>query len=147
MRAVCWYRKQDVRVETVEDPRIINPRDAIVRVTSTSICGSDLHIYNGWVATMKKGDILGHEFMGEVMAIGPEVNNLQVGDRVVVPFPISCGQCYYCRNEMWSLCTTQQRLDGRDRLWLQPGQHLRVLSSGRGYAGGQAGTCACPSPT
>ncbi|MGI6206997.1 MAG: zinc-dependent alcohol dehydrogenase [Anaerolineae bacterium] len=140
MRAVCWYGKQDVRVETVEDPRIINPRDAIVRVTSTSICGSDLHIYNGWVATMKKGDILGHEFMGEVMAIGPEVNNLQVGDRVVVPFPISCGQCYYCRNEMWSLCD-----NSNPNAWMaeiaygsSPAGIFGYSHLVGGYAGGQA---------
>src|SRR5712671_2974520 len=96
MKAVCWYDKNDVRVQTVPDPEILNPRDAIVRITSTAICGSDLHLYNGYVPTMKRGDVLGHEFMGEVVEVGRGVNNLNVGDRVVVPFPIACGSCNAC---------------------------------------------------
>ncbi len=104
MRAVCWNGKTDVRVETVPDPEILNPRDAIVKITSTAICGSDLHLYNGYMPTMKKGDILGHEFMGEVVEVGREVKNLKVGDRVVVPFTISCGQCFFCKKELFSLC-------------------------------------------
>jgi threonine dehydrogenase-like Zn-dependent dehydrogenase len=89
MKANCWYGKNDLRVEEVPDPEILNPRDAIVQITSTAICGSDLHLYNGFVPTMEKGDILGHEFMGEVVEVGDGVKNLKAGDRVVVPFPIS----------------------------------------------------------
>src|ERR687885_967924 len=104
MKAVCWQGTKDVRVETVPDPKIINRRDAIVRITSTAICGSDLHLYNGFIPTMESGDILGHEFMGEVMEVGRGVSNLQVGDRVVVPFPIACGNCNACKAEAYSLC-------------------------------------------
>jgi len=104
MKAVCWWGKNEVRVENVPDPKILNPHDAIVRVTLTAICGSDLHLYDGYVPTMMRGDILGHEFMGEVVELGSEVKNLTVGDRVVVPFPIGCGRCFFCRNDPWSLC-------------------------------------------
>src|SRR5205807_8020981 len=104
MKAVCWYGKHDVRVETVPDPQILNPRDVIVRVTSTAICGSDLHLYDGVIPTMMEGDILGHEFMGEVVEVGPEVQNLSLGDRVVVPFTIACGHCLFCQKQLWSLC-------------------------------------------
>jgi threonine dehydrogenase-like Zn-dependent dehydrogenase len=104
MKAVRWHGKQDIRVDEVPEPQIVNPRDAIVRVTRTAICGSDLHLYGGFIPTMKKGDILGHEFMGEIIDVGSEVKQLSVGDRVVVPFNISCGQCYFCKNEQFSLC-------------------------------------------
>jgi threonine dehydrogenase-like Zn-dependent dehydrogenase len=104
MKAVCWYGKRDVRVQEVPDPKILNPRDAIVRITSTAICGSDLHLYNGFIPTMQKGDILGHEFMGEVVDVGRDVKTLSIGDRVVVPFAIACGQCFFCRRTLWSLC-------------------------------------------
>lgn len=104
MKAVCWYGTKDVRVESVADPRILNPHDAVVRVTLTAICGSDLHLYNGYNPTMGKGDILGHEFMGEVVETGSAVTSLRPGDRVVVPFAIACGQCFYCRRQLWSLC-------------------------------------------
>ena len=104
MRAVCWNGKHDVRVERVVDPEIINPRDAIVRVTLTAICGSDLHLYDGAIPTMKSGDVLGHEFAGEVVEVGSEVSNLETGDRVVVPFTISCGGCFFCKRRLWSLC-------------------------------------------
>jgi threonine dehydrogenase-like Zn-dependent dehydrogenase len=104
MKAVCWHATEDVRVEQVPDPQILRPRDAIVRVTSTAICGSDLHLYDGYIPTMKSGDILGHEFMGEVVEVGPDVKKLRVGDRVVVPFAIGCGQCWYCQHDYWSLC-------------------------------------------
>lgn len=95
---------QDVQVQTVPDPQILNRSDAIVKVTSTAICGSDLHLYNGFVQPMMKGDVLGHEFMGEVVEVGPNVRNLSVGDRVVVPFAIACGQCWQCQHDNWSLC-------------------------------------------
>ncbi|QDV38530.1 zinc-dependent alcohol dehydrogenase [Tautonia plasticadhaerens] len=109
MKALCWYGKQDVRVVNVPDPKILNPRDAIIRVTSTAICGSDLHLYDGYIPTMQPGDILGHEFMGEVVELGPGVNanggpKLGVGDRVVVPFPIACGRCSFCKGDQFSLC-------------------------------------------
>ena len=104
MKANCWMGKRSVEVADVPDPKILNARDAIVRVTSTAICGSDLHLYNGFVKPMKKGDILGHEFMGEVVELGRGVKNLAVGDRVVVPFTIACGDCWHCQHEMWSLC-------------------------------------------
>ena len=91
MKANCWEGRNSVAVEDVPDPKILNDRDAIVRVTSTAICGSDLHLYDGYIPTMKRGDILGHEFMGEVVDVGKRVGNLDVGDRVVVPFPIAFG--------------------------------------------------------
>lgn len=104
MKAVCWYGAHNVRVENTPDPGIINPRDAIVRVQATTICGSDLHLYDGYIPTMEPGDIIGHEFMGEVVEVGKEITNLQKGDRVVVPSVIACGRCYYCQHNLWSLC-------------------------------------------
>jgi threonine dehydrogenase-like Zn-dependent dehydrogenase len=104
MKAVRWYGKQDIRVDDVPEPQIVNPRDAIVRVTRTAICGSDLHLYGGFIPTMKRGDILGHEFMGEIVDVGRAITDLRVGDRVVVPFNISCGACYFCQGEQFSLC-------------------------------------------
>jgi threonine dehydrogenase-like Zn-dependent dehydrogenase len=140
MRANCWYGKRDVRVETVPDPQIINASDAIVRVTSTAICGSDLHLYNGLIPSMQKGDVLGHEFMGEVMEIGPAVKTLKVGDRVVVPFPIACGVCAMCTRELYSLCENSnpnawmaEKLWGHSPAGLFGYSHLLG-----GYSGGQA---------
>src|SRR5689334_23128672 len=104
MKAVCWCGTKSVQVDQVPDPRILNPRDAVVRVTLTAICGSDLHLFDGFIPTMEKGDVLGHEFMGEVVEVGPGVKNLKRGDRVVVPFTISCGGCFFCRRQLWSLC-------------------------------------------
>jgi threonine dehydrogenase-like Zn-dependent dehydrogenase len=104
MKAVCWQGAYDVRVETVPDPKILNPRDAIIQITSTAICGSDLHIYDGYIPTMQPGDIIGHEFMGEVVEVGSGVSNLKIGDRVVVPSTIGCGHCHYCKHDQWSLC-------------------------------------------
>jgi threonine dehydrogenase-like Zn-dependent dehydrogenase len=140
MRALCWNGKNDVRVETVPDPQILNDRDAIIRITSTAICGSDLHLYDGYVPTMKKGDILGHEFMGEVVELGKGVKNLQVGDRVVVPFTIACGNCFYCQKELWSLCDNSnpnaviaEKMMGHSPSGLFGYSHMTG-----GYAGGQA---------
>jgi threonine dehydrogenase-like Zn-dependent dehydrogenase len=104
MKAICWYGKKDVRVENVAEPKLLTKRDAIVKTTLTAICGSDLHLYHGVIPTMEQGDILGHEFMGEVVEVGTEVPNLKKGDRVVVPFCIACGNCFFCRNTMTSLC-------------------------------------------
>jgi threonine dehydrogenase-like Zn-dependent dehydrogenase len=140
MRANCWYGKEDVRVDNVPDPKILNPRDCIVRITSTAICGSDVHLYDGYVPTMIAGDILGHEFMGEVVEVGSAVKNLAVGDRVVVPFPIACGHCFFCEREEYSLCENSnpnalmaEKLWGHSPCGIFGYSHLTG-----GYAGGQA---------
>lgn len=104
MRAVVWEGKHNVQVHQVPDPEIVNPRDAIVKVTLTAICGSDLHLYNGFIPTMESGDVLGHEFMGEVVEVGSDIKNLAKGDWVVVPFAIACGRCFFCQRDLWSLC-------------------------------------------
>lgn len=106
MKALCWHGKGDVRVDTVPDPKIGHPRDAIVKVTATAICGSDLHLFGGFMPTMKSGDVLGHEFMGEVVDVGSGNRKLRPGDRVVVPFTISCGDCFFCQKGLFSLCDT-----------------------------------------
>jgi threonine dehydrogenase-like Zn-dependent dehydrogenase len=140
VRANCWYGKKDVRVEQVPDPKILNRRDAIVKITSTAICGSDLHLYNGFIPTMMKGDILGHEFMGEIVEVGPDVKNRKVGDRVVVSFPISCGNCFFCQQQMFSLCENSnpnawmaEQMFGHSPCGIFGYSHLTG-----GYAGGQA---------
>ena len=106
MKALCWHGQGDVRIDSVPDPKIKHPRDAIIRITTTAICGSDLHLYNGFVPTMHQGDILGHEPMGEIMEVGSDVQQLRPGDRVVVPFTISCGECFFCKKSLFSLCDT-----------------------------------------
>src|SRR6201991_4037034 len=106
MKALCWHGKSDVRVDSVPDPKIEQPRDAIIKITSSGICGSDLHLFNGFMPTMESGDILGHEPMGEVVEVGPAVKNLKSGDRVVVPFTIACGDCYFCKKQLYSCCDT-----------------------------------------
>ncbi|HEY5946546.1 MAG TPA: zinc-dependent alcohol dehydrogenase [Kofleriaceae bacterium] len=132
--------KQKLSVERVPDPRILNKRDAIIKITSTAICGSDLHLYNGFIPTVEKGDVLGHEFMGEVVEVGPEVKNLKVGDRVVVPFPIACGACGACKSEMYSLCE-----NSNPNAWLaekmmghSPAGVFGYSHMLGGFAGGQA---------
>ncbi|WP_049925074.1 zinc-dependent alcohol dehydrogenase [Halopiger goleimassiliensis] len=104
MKALTWHGEKDVRVEEVPDPEIVDPTDAIVEITATAICGSDLHLYNGYMPGMREGDVIGHEPMGEVVEVGEEVDRLEVGDRVVVPFTISCGSCWFCQEELYSLC-------------------------------------------
>jgi threonine dehydrogenase-like Zn-dependent dehydrogenase len=105
MKALCWHGKGDVRIDTVPDPKIENPRDAIVRVTRTAICGSDLHLLDGYMPTMEKGDVLGHEFMGEVVEVGGEAaGRLKKGDRVVVPFTMACGSCFFCQKQFYASC-------------------------------------------
>jgi threonine dehydrogenase-like Zn-dependent dehydrogenase len=140
MKATCWYGQQDLRVEEVPDPKILNARDAIVKITSTAICGSDLHLYNGYVPTMKKGDILGHEFMGEVVEVGSGVSNLKVGDRVVVPFPIACGGCFSCDRKLFSLCeNSNPNAWMAETLWgHSPAGLFGYSHMLGGYAGGQA---------
>jgi threonine dehydrogenase-like Zn-dependent dehydrogenase len=140
MKAVCWQGSKKVTVETVPDPKILNPRDAIIKVTTTAICGSDLHIYDGFIPTMEQGDILGHEFMGEVVEIGSEVKRVKIGDRVVVPFPISCGSCFFCQRDLWSLCDNTnpnawiaERIMGHSPAGIFGYSHMLG-----GYAGGQA---------
>jgi threonine dehydrogenase-like Zn-dependent dehydrogenase len=140
MKAVRYYGAQDVRVETVPDPQIVNPRDAIIKITSTAICGSDLHIYGGMIPTMKAGDILGHEFMGEVVEVGSRDHKLKIGDRVVVPFTIACGNCYFCKQHLWSLCDNSnpnawmlEKLAGYSGSGLFGYSHMYG-----GYPGGQA---------
>jgi threonine dehydrogenase-like Zn-dependent dehydrogenase len=140
MKANCWYGKNTVRVEQVADPKILNPRDAIVKITSTAICGSDLHLYNGYIPTMEEGDILGHEFMGEVVEVGSMVNNLRVGDRVVVPFPIACGNCSSCQRRLFSLCeNSNPNAWMAEKLWgHSPAGIFGYSHMLGGYAGGQA---------
>ncbi|HLH01467.1 MAG TPA: zinc-dependent alcohol dehydrogenase [Bryobacteraceae bacterium] len=140
MKANCWMGKRDVRVETVPDPKILNPRDAIVKITSTAICGSDLHLYNGYIPSMESGDILGHEFMGEVVEVGSGVKNLQKGDRVVVPFAIACGDCFMCKRQLYSVCeNSNPNAWMQERLWGHGGAGLFGYSHMcGGYAGGQA---------
>ncbi len=140
MKAVCWQGKHHVSVETVPDPKILNPRDAIIKVTSTAICGSDLHLYDGYMPAMLPGDILGHEFMGEVVEVGRGVSNLRRGDRVVVPFNIACGGCYFCKKALWSACDNSnpntaitEAAYGRGASGLFGYTHMMG-----GYAGGQA---------
>jgi threonine dehydrogenase-like Zn-dependent dehydrogenase len=140
VKALCWHGKEKLRVESVADPRVLNPGDAIVRITRSAICGSDLHLYDGYIPTMEPGDILGHEFMGEVVEVGPEVKKLKTGDRVVVPFTIACGQCYFCKEQLWSLCDNSnpnawiaEKMFGFSPSGLYGYSHMLG-----GYAGGQA---------
>jgi threonine dehydrogenase-like Zn-dependent dehydrogenase len=140
MKAVCWCGAKDIRVERVPDPKLINPRDAIIRVTTTCICGSDLHLYGGSIPTMQAGDILGHEFMGVVEEVGKSVTNLKRGDRVVVPFTIACGRCFFCKKQLWSLCDNSNPNAGMaESLYGYSGSGLFGYSHlFGGYAGGQA---------
>ncbi len=140
MKAVCWFGKHDVRVESVPDPTILNSRDAIIKITTTAICGSDLHLYNGYIPTMQAGDILGHEFMGEVVETGNGVTNLKKGDRVVVPFTIACGNCFYCKRDLWSACdNSNPKPETAETLYGYSGSGLFGYSHMMGgFAGGQA---------
>ena len=140
MKAICWFGKNDIRVEDVPEPRILDSRDAIVKITSTAICGSDLHLMDGYMPTMERGDILGHEPMGEVVEVGPSVGNLKVGDRVVVPFTISCGQCFFCKKGLYSCCDNSnpnaavaRQIMGHSSTGMFGYSHLTG-----GFAGGQA---------
>lgn len=140
MRATCWMGRNSVEVVEVPDPRILSARDAIVKITSTAICGSDLHLYDGYVPEMKRGDVVGHEFMGEVVELGKGVGNLRVGDRVVVPFPIACGACFQCQRDMYSLCENSNPNAGMaEKLWGHaPAGIFGYSHLTGGYAGGQA---------
>lgn len=140
MRATCWNGTRQIDVERVPDPTILNASDAIVKITSTAICGSDLHLYNGFIPSMKRGDVMGHEFMGEVVEVGKGVQSLRVGDRVVVPFPIACGHCAQCEREMYSLCeNSNPNAWMAEKLWgYSPCGIFGYSHMLGGYAGGQA---------
>jgi len=141
VKAITWHGKHDVRCETVDDPEILNPRDAIIRITSTAICGSDLHLYDGFIPTMKAGDVLGHEFMGEVVETGAG-STLKRGQRVVVPFTISCGKCYHCEKHQYSGCENGNPADNQDIARAGMGQPMGAAFGYShmtgGYSGGQA---------
>jgi threonine dehydrogenase-like Zn-dependent dehydrogenase len=146
VKATVYSGRNSVEVQEVPDPQILNSRDAIVQITSTAICGSDLHLYDGYVPMVKKGDVFGHEFMGEVTDVGPDVENLKPGDRVVVPFPIACGACNACQAQLYSLCENSNPNAGRaEKLW---GHSIagvfgysHILG---GYPGGQAEAARVP---
>jgi threonine dehydrogenase-like Zn-dependent dehydrogenase len=142
MRALTWHGKHDVRVDTVADPQIVNPRDAIIKITSTAICGSDLHLYDHTIPTMKAGDVLGHEFMGEVVEVGPGNSKLKVGQRVVVPFVIACGQCYFCKQQQFAACDNSNPAETADMSEFLYGYPMTGAFGYShltgGYAGGQA---------
>src|SRR5438128_5285985 len=140
MKALCWMGTSKVEVHNVSDPTILNPHDAIIKITRTAICGSDLHLFDGFIPTMEEGDILGHEFMGIVEEVGKEVNNLQRGDRVVVPFTIACGKCEFCKKKIWSACdNTNPNAHLMEAAYGYSGSGLFGYSHMMGgYAGGQA---------
>src|ERR1700754_2646206 len=140
MRANVWSGRNTVQVDNVPDPKILNDRDAIVKITLTAICGSDLHLYDGFIPTMKRGDILGHEFMGEAVELGSPSHSLKVGDRVVLPFTIACGRCFFCERDLWAACDNSnpnawmvEKLYGYSPSGLFGYSHMLG-----GYAGGQA---------
>jgi threonine dehydrogenase-like Zn-dependent dehydrogenase len=146
MKANVWEGRNDVQIENVPDPKILNRDDAIVQITSTAICGSDLHLYDGFIPTMKRGDILGHEFMGRVTDVGPDVERLKVGDRVVVPFPIACGKCNMCAAQLWSCCENsnpnaglEEKVLGKPIAGIYGYSHMMG-----GFAGGQAEAARVP---
>ena len=140
MKALCWHGKGDVRIDTVPEPKIIDRRDVIIKVTSTAICGSDLHLFNGFMSHMESGDILGHEFMGEVVEIGANVAKLKIGDRVVVPFAISCGECFFCRKQLFSLCDTSNpnAIIAKKKMGQSPAGLFGYSHMLGGFPGGQA---------
>src|SRR6185369_1403977 len=140
MKALCWMGSSDVEVHSVDDPTILNPHDAIIKITRTAICGSDLHLYDGFIPTMEQGDILGHEFMGVVEETGKSLTNLRRGDRVVVPFTIACGNCQFCRKKIWAACdNTNPNAHLMEAAYGYSGSGLFGYSHMMGgYAGGQA---------
>lgn len=140
MKALCWEAKHNVAVKIVNDPKILRPDDIIIKITTAAICGSDLHLYDGYVPTMKKGDILGHENMGEVVEVGPAVRKIKMGDKVVVAFDIGCGKCYHCEREEFSTCdNSNPNRYMADALYGHGGAGLFGFSHlNGGYAGGQA---------
>jgi threonine dehydrogenase-like Zn-dependent dehydrogenase len=146
MKAVCWHGTKDMRVREVPDPKVVNPRDAVIRVTSTAICGSDLHFYNGYVSGMRAGDVVGHEFMGEVVAAGSGVKNLREGDRVVVPCVIACGACFFCKRALFSCCdnSNPNPLPTEEAAGYPNSGIFGYTHAAGGYAGGQAELARVP---
>ncbi len=140
MKALCWHGTNDVRVDTVPDPQILHPRDAVIKITSTAICGSDLHLLDGYQPTMEAGDILGHENMGEVVELGSDVSNLKIGDKVVVPFVIACGNCFFCDKEMYSCCdkSNPNAAVARAAMGQSPAGLFGFSHMNGGFSGGQA---------
>jgi threonine dehydrogenase-like Zn-dependent dehydrogenase len=140
MKALCWHGKGDMRLDTVPDPKIEHPRDAIIKVTACAICGSDLHIYNGVIPRMERGDVIGHETMGEVVEVGAGNRALKVGDRVVVPFTIACGECFFCKRGFYSGCErSNPDKQAAEKLWgHSPAGLFGYSHLLGGYAGGQA---------
>ena len=149
MKALTWHGKGDIRCESVPDPKIEHPRDAIIKVTACAICGSDLHIYDGVIPAMKSGDVLGHETMGEVVEVGAENKKLKVGDRVVVPFTISCGECFFCKRGFFSGCerSNPERREGREAVGPLAGRPVRLFAPARRLSpAARPNICACPTP-
>ena len=140
MKALCWHGTGDVRVDTVADPTIQDPRDIVIKITSTAICGSDLHLFNGFQPTMEKGDQLGHENMGEVVEVGSGISTLKVGDRVVVPFTICCGECFFCQKGLFACCdrTNPNAEMAKAAMGQSPAGLFGFSHMMGGYAGGQA---------
>jgi len=140
MKALCWHGKKNVQVNEVHNPKIINKTDVIIKVTASAICGSDLHLYNGIMPEMKNGDILGHEFMGEIVEAGSEVRRLKIGDKIVVPFTISCGNCEFCKRQLFSLCenSNPNALLAKEQLGSSPAGLFGYSHLLGGFAGGQA---------
>jgi threonine dehydrogenase-like Zn-dependent dehydrogenase len=149
MKAAVWMGKKRIEAQRVSDPTILNPRDCVVKITSTAICGSDIHLYDGMIPTLEKGDILGHEFMGEVVEVGPEVKRLKIGDRVVVPFTISCGQCHHCARQEYSCCdnTNPNAKVAELLMGYTPAGIFGYSHMTGGYAGGQAEYARVPFRT
>jgi threonine dehydrogenase-like Zn-dependent dehydrogenase len=149
VRALCWEGKRNLAVENVPDPKILNSRDVVLKITSTAICGSDLHLYNAFVPSLERGDILGHEFMGEVVEAGPGVKNLKTGDRIVVPFPIACGECHNCRRDLFSCCeNSNPNAWMAEKLWgHSPQGSSATRTCSAATPAGRRSTRACRSPT
>jgi threonine dehydrogenase-like Zn-dependent dehydrogenase len=140
MKALCWHGKHDVQIDNVPEPSIVNEQDAIIKITTSAICGSDLHLYNNLMPTMESGDILGHEFMGEVVEVGSGNKKLKIGDKVVIPFTISCGKCFFCRKKLFSLCDSSNpnKELAKQQLGHSPAALFGFSHMLGGYAGGQA---------
>ena len=144
MKAVCWMGKKNMQVHEVPDPRLLSQKDAIVKISSAAICGSDLHLYDGVIPSMKEYDIMGHEFMGEIVEVGSDIKNLKVGDRVIIPFPISCGGCHYCKTGFTSACdNTNPNAGQQEETYTTPGAALYGYSHlYGGYDGRTSRVCA-----
>jgi threonine dehydrogenase-like Zn-dependent dehydrogenase len=148
MKALTWHGKHDIRCESVPDPKIEDAGDAIIKVTACAICGSDLHIFDGMIPEIKSGDVLGHETMGEVVEVGAGVKNLRPGDRVVVPFTIFCGECFFCKKGFYSACerSNPDRKTAKSFGATPPPVSSAIRTSWEAIQGVKQNTCACPMP-